>query len=146
MIMRKVKASDIIRLYHLDQLCFPPGMAFSFKTLCHYILYADSISYLIEAAGQILGFVSTRICSRYKAQLVTIDIHPHYRRQGLGQILLTKAEQKLIQRGSKWVSLEVAVNNAAAIAFYHKNGYRIKRLIKNYYHHGGDAYLMQKKL
>jgi ribosomal-protein-alanine N-acetyltransferase len=144
--IREARAGDIMQIYELDQLCFHPELAFDFDTFCHYLLHTDSITYLIEKKDRICGCITAISSSPAKAQLVTIDIHPHYRRRGLGQALLNKMEQELIRRKIKWLSLEVAVNNETAIAFYLKNNYCVKQILKDYYQNGIDAQLMSKRL
>jgi ribosomal protein S18 acetylase RimI-like enzyme len=59
-------------------------------------------------------------------------------------MMLREAERKLASGGVQEVSLETATNNASAIAFWKKHGYRAQGIKKNYYPGGIDAYSMLK--
>ena len=48
--------------------------------------------------------------------------------------------------GAREVSLETATENASAIAFWQKHGYRTRGVIEGYYPGGRDAYSMTKLL
>ena len=61
-------------------------------------------------------------------------------------MLLAEAERKLVEAGVRQIGLETATDNAAAIAFWQKHGYRKSGVRKNYYPGGRDAYSMAKRL
>jgi ribosomal protein S18 acetylase RimI-like enzyme len=48
--------------------------------------------------------------------------------------------------GARAVSLETATENASAIAFWQKHGYRTRGVIEEHYPGGRDAYSMIKSL
>ncbi len=52
-------------------------------------------------------------------------VKPPYRNSGLGTLLLQNAEMDLRIRMFSWVTLNVARDNKAAMAFYQRRGYRI---------------------
>lgn len=58
-----------------------------------------------------------------QADILTIAVHPDYRRQGLAQSLLTQGEESVRALGVKIIFLEVAEDNASAIRFYEKSQY-----------------------
>lgn len=68
------------------------------------------------------------------------------RRAGLGSLLLTAAEERLRDAGSIAVSLEAAVDNAAALHFYKRHGYSVVRTWPRYYSNGVDALVLEKSL
>jgi ribosomal protein S18 acetylase RimI-like enzyme len=59
---------------------------------------------------------------------------------------MERCEQRLSALGARRVVLEVAVDNAAAIAFYTARGYARQRSLPHYYPDGTDAYSMSKAL
>ena len=68
------------------------------------------------------------------------------RRSGVGSLLMEEAEKRAAAAGCKAIYLEMAVNNAAARAFYEGRGYSILRTLPRYYNNELDGYLMTKRL
>ena len=73
-----------------------------------------------------------------EAHITLLAIAPEYRRQGLGQLLLTILLQDAIARQLEWATLEVNVNNSGAIALYQKYGFEVVGTRKGYYQPVGD--------
>jgi ribosomal-protein-alanine N-acetyltransferase len=85
-----------------------------------------------------------------EAELLTIATHPGHRRQGLGRAALEAFESVARARGATIAHLEVAADNAAAIALYASAGYARSGLRRSYYRSADgtpvDAVLMAKAL
>jgi ribosomal-protein-alanine N-acetyltransferase len=152
-LIRTQRAADFDRLWEIDQLCFPPGIAYSQMELNGFILRRNAITVVAEAAsdagelsGRIVGFAVAQPF-RKTGRILTLDIIPEARRHGLALRLMDECEERMRRRGCAEVYLETAVNNQSAIELYQKLGYRIFRTLPAYYHaHGLDAFLMGKKL
>jgi ribosomal-protein-alanine N-acetyltransferase len=94
---------------------------------------AEEIAILSETPGAITlmasnehgpaGFVMCRVAAD-EAEVLTIATLPEARRQGVGSALLDQALAIAAQRGARSVLLEVAVDNAAALALYVARGFR----------------------
>jgi ribosomal-protein-alanine N-acetyltransferase len=85
-----------------------------------------------------------------EAELLTIASHPNHRRKGLGRGALAAFESVARARGATIAHLEVAADNAAAIALYESAGYARTGLRRSYYRSAEgkavDAVLMAKAL
>jgi ribosomal-protein-alanine N-acetyltransferase len=68
-----------------------------------------------------------------EAHITTIAMHPHFRRLGLGELLLVSLIDISYEIGAKWVTLEVRVSNYAAQNLYRKYGFREAGLRHRYY-------------
>jgi ribosomal-protein-alanine N-acetyltransferase len=68
-----------------------------------------------------------------EAHVTTIAMHPHFRRMGLGELLLVSLIDIAYNIGAKWVTLEVRVSNYAAQNLYRKYGFREAGLRHRYY-------------
>ena len=85
-----------------------------------------------------------------EAELLTIAVHPHARRNGEGRSLVKKILR--IAKVEKWedIFLEVAFTNTPAIALYQAHGFIDCAKRKHYYNGPGstksDALIMYKKL
>lgn len=69
-----------------------------------------------------------------EAELLTLVIAPDHRRRGLGRALLTAFEAAAQQRGASRAFLEVAADNAAALALYRSAGWAEDGCRRGYYH------------
>lgn len=56
-------------------------------------------------------------------QIYAINLHPDWWAQGIGSILFTAVEQRLVQLGYSQAFLWVEQNNKRAISFYNKHGW-----------------------
>ncbi len=81
-----------------------------------------------------------------EAHITLLGIHPDYRGQGLGQLLLCVLFKDALKRGLKWATLEVKANNYPAISLYQKVGFKIVGKRKGYYQPTGeDALILWNK-
>ena len=96
-----------------------------------------------------LGFALGRVVAD-EAELLTIAVAPEVRRQGAGQALMTAFARTSVVRGAATAFLEVAADNAAALALYRRSGFAEAGRRRGYYHLAGnppvDALVMVKSL
>lgn len=144
--IRPYHDADFNALYRLDQACYPPGIAYSRYALRAFLAEPTAQAFVAEEEGTAVGFVLVERRGREWGHVTTLDVHPDHRRRGLGTALLARAEQWLAARGIERVRLETAVDNEAAIAFWHQSGYRQRRIVPRYYLDRIDAYVMEKEL
>jgi ribosomal-protein-alanine N-acetyltransferase len=78
-----------------------------------------------------------------EAHICTIAVHPHWRRQGLGELLLLSLIDRGQDLGASRATLEVRVSNRVALELYDKYGFDIVSRRKRYYSDNNeDAYIM----
>jgi ribosomal-protein-alanine N-acetyltransferase len=141
--LRDLDPADFETLWRLDQICFTRGIAYSKQELAHYVRQPRAFTIVAERVSEICGFIVVERNEKRVGRIITIDVHPEQRRAGLGSLLMRSAEERL-QAGK--VVLEVAVDNAAAIAFYKRHGYSVIGTIPRYYLGSLDALRMEKVL
>ena len=95
---------------------------------------------------QVVAFILAYQKKPLIGHIVTLDVHPDFRRQSIGYHLMERAEERLRQHGAARIILEVAVQNETAQRFYEKRGYLRQKLLRRYYQDRSDAYLMEKIL
>jgi ribosomal-protein-alanine N-acetyltransferase len=148
--LRPILQTDFPKLYALDQACFAPGIAWSKAELQYFMKYPGNIGVLAEdKPGHIAGFAIAGKQHRKGAvlgRLITIDVDPAQRRQGLGHLLLEETERQLLAAGATAVALEVAVDNPIAQSFYERHGFVRTGRIPGYYLGRIDALVMEKPL
>jgi ribosomal protein S18 acetylase RimI-like enzyme len=149
--LRSYSPADFEAIYDIDQVCYPPEIAYSRRELRNYLRFpgAECVVAEIKAksdpAGGIIGFCITAR-HRTDGYIITMDVLAPYRRQHVGSALLAEAECRLAENGVVQVGLETATDNDSAIAFWMKHGYRKVGVRKHYYPGGRDAFSMVKAL
>jgi ribosomal-protein-alanine N-acetyltransferase len=145
-VIREFKAEDFDVLWHMDQECFPPGIAYSKRELKEYLRHQGAFTLVASDGdtGTVAGFIVAHRAPT--AHVITIDVGAEARRSGVGSMLLRAAEDRLRAGGSSAVGLETAVDNLAALAFYKRHGYSVIRTWPRYYSNGVDALVLKKEL
>lgn len=128
----------------LHALCFdrpPPWSAATFSSFS-----ADALCFTLEEAE---SFLIGRVVAG-EAELLTLAVAPQNRRRGLGARLVTRFVYQARLRSAEQAFLEVAADNAAAIALYAATGFAPTGRRKGYYRAPGlppiDAILMTRVL
>jgi len=143
--LRPYQPADFETLYQIDQACYPRGIAYSRRTLKWFLALPEAACLVAEADGAIAGFILTEAYER-GAHIITIDVLAEHRRRGAGTALLLEAERRLAGRGVREVHLETAHDNAPAIAFWQKHGYRNRGVLRGYYLGRVDGIAMTRTL
>jgi N-acetylglutamate synthase len=143
--LRAYAASDFEALYDIDQACYESAIAYSRRELRNYLRFPGSDCIVAESDGQSIGFILTTHQQDW-GYIITIDVLEPYRRHRVGSLLLTEAERRLAAAGVTEIALETAIDNASAVAFWRRHGYRTRGIKKRYYPGGRDAYSMAKPL
>jgi GNAT superfamily N-acetyltransferase len=78
----------------------------------------------IRDGGKVLAIARLSVAGGW-AGLTAVEVHPEYRRQGLGAAITAAACQEARQRGISRVFLQVEVDNAPAKALYERLGFRV---------------------
>lgn len=146
--LRRCQKQDLAGLYELDQVCFPPGIAYSRADLEYFFSHPRSSCWIAEKPdGNVAGFLilqRNRRSGLVVGHIVTLDVHPAARRNGLGTLLMQAAEKQMKEEGAGVMSLEVAENNIAARQFYLGLGFETRGRIAKYYGGKVDAEVMEK--
>lgn len=148
--IRDFQPGDFETLWHMDQECFSPGIAYSRRELSVYMRRRGAFTLVaVEAAGNaaanaIVGFIVAY--GGDPGHVITIDVAASARRSGVGSLLLRAVEARLLSAGSHAVGLETAVDNISALKFYKRHGYNVIRTWPRYYPNGVDALVMRKEL
>ncbi len=150
--LRKYSAADLFRLSVLDQQCFPPGIAYSRAELRAFLEHPSSFTVLACEGRAILGFAIVRPVLRHAPardralHLLTIDVAPEARRQGVGSLLMRWILGKATELGAVVIMLEVAVDNLSARHFYERSGFTRAGIIPGYYNGKIDALRMERSV
>ena len=145
-VLRSARPEDLPRLWTLDRLSFEPGIAYSRREIRRFLDLPGAEGVLAETGGELAGFSLGHPDAPDVARVVTLDVHPAFRRQGLGRRLLHELLTRLAAAGATRGLLEVDVRNSGAIEFYRREGFRKTGRLPSYYGRGLDAFEMTKNL
>jgi ribosomal protein S18 acetylase RimI-like enzyme len=143
--LRNYKPADFETLHEIDQECYEPAIAYSRRELRNYLRFPGADCIVAITGKKTAGFIITAHEKEW-GYVVTIDVLQGFRRYGVGTMLLAEVERKLAASGVREMALETATDNASAIAFWRKHGYRTRGVRKGYYPGGRDAFSMTKLL
>ncbi|PIT70789.1 ribosomal protein S18-alanine N-acetyltransferase [Bartonella tribocorum] len=139
--------NDSAALYQIHQHCFTPAwgkQAFDTFLTDHSIFGYKA--FLIEKSDQILGFCLCRLILD-EAEIITIAVHPHYRQQGIGTLLIDRIIHHLHDKRAIKLFLEVESSNLSALNLYQRFEFqKISERLAYYPSQNGrgDAIIMQK--
>jgi len=145
----EVLDDDIPDVMWLENLVFQENYPFNLYRDIHERFPKTFL--VAKANGVVAGYIMLRMEKAYsilkvstRAHVISVAVHPSYRRQGIGMALLVHASERAYKEyGAQEVYLEVRVTNAPAISLYKKLGFEIKGVNKRYYSDGEDAYVME---
>jgi ribosomal-protein-alanine N-acetyltransferase len=163
-----MQAADVPRVVAIDRLSFPtPWSASSYlyelrhgNRAFYYVLQPEPTgeppprtsswrSWLqnvvgLQARRQLIGYAGFRNKRPFPdAHISTIAIHPDWRGNGLGELLLLTTIEKARAMGFDTITLEVRVTNNVAQNLYRKYDFRLRGVHSRYYRDGEDALLME---
>ncbi len=127
-----VESADRLAVLHAASF-ERPWPAADFRAL----LAAPGVAALgVEEGGLLRGFILLRAVAG-EAEVLTLAVDPAARRRGLGRALVESAAGAL--PAVETLFLEVAADNAAALALYRSAGFEAAGLRRGYYDRGPDA-------
>jgi len=145
--LRPVAREDVDTLFTLDQICFQPGIAYSRAELKFFLFHPAGISLVAADEGGIAGFAIAETRMHHGqpvGHIVTIDVDPSRRRQGVGRLLMDAVMEGCREAGVSRLQLEVAVDNDGGVAFYKELGFSPAGRIRGYYMGKLDALVMER--
>lgn len=144
--IRPARKEDLACLLALENICFKEE-TFNNRQLEYLLLKAKSLVLVLPAEDNIIGSMIILLRDHIaRARIYSLNVHPSYRRRGLGSSLMDSAIGFLKERGFKKISLETGINNTAALSLYEAKGFSIDRVLRGYYKSGGDALHLTKNL
>lgn len=106
----------------------------------------NCIGMVAEQGERVVGFMIYEL-HKAKLHILNFAVHPHYRRGGVGGLMVSKLISKLSTHRRTSITLEVRETNLSAQLFWKVCGFRATKVVRRFYDDSGeDAFLMQHKL
>jgi ribosomal-protein-alanine acetyltransferase len=132
-------------LYRIEKQCFEQE-AFTKQQLAYLLTDYNILRLAAYINGKIAGFVISHVDIERKVlfgHIITVDVIPAYRRQGVAQKLFQETEAIFKRHGVKECRLEVRENNVAALNLYQKLEYQKVGKLEKYYSKANGLYLIK---
>lgn len=129
-VIRNMKEDDVRVVARIEKMSFSlPWSETSFLSEIHKPRSLPEVALLNET-------IVAYICADYvgdEGHILTLAVHPDYRRRGIANVLVGHIIEQLRQRGCMFLYLEVRASNQIAKNLYQSFGFRIVGTRKNYY-------------
>ena len=122
----------------IHEASFPSGERWTAEALATLVSQPGCFARL-DPEG---GFVLARVAAD-EAEILTLAVAPERRRRGIARALVGEARAVAAAMGAPHMLLEVAADNAAALALYGSLGFSPVGRRRGYYASGVDAVLMR---
>jgi ribosomal-protein-alanine N-acetyltransferase len=147
--LREYRVGDLDAMYALDVVCFEPPFRFSRAAMRRFAQARKARVVIAEDGHTLAGFAILHVQRSLQERvgyIMTLDVDPMYRLRGLGRRLIAALEAQAQADGCAALALHVFAGNAAAIAFYERNGFRRVHEALSYYAPHVDAWVYRKRL
>ncbi len=137
--MLRLTKQEIRQLYELDALCFPAPLNYSLPMMRGFVRQQGACLLRKWDGKMLIAFV---LCNSETGEIITLDVHPEYRRRGLGKELLGQAIGLLRRKGVRAIFSQVATTNIPSLMLHLRTGFKVRRVITHYYPDGTSAYVL----
>jgi ribosomal protein S18 acetylase RimI-like enzyme len=144
---RRARAEDVKPIEALETRAFASDRL-SARSLRDYLKSpAATVLVAEDATGNLVGYAIVRFRRATSvARLYSIAVAAGARGHGVGEQLLTAAEDEARRRGDLFMRLEVRADNAGAIALYERLGYKAFGRHLDYYEDHAEAIRLEKRI
>jgi ribosomal protein S18 acetylase RimI-like enzyme len=133
---------DYTQLNQLEKTCFRPEDQWPFWDLIGVLTLPGVVRFKALMTGRMVGFIGgDRENGKNLGWITTLAVNQAYRRRGIAQALLVRAEEALAMPR---IRLSVRASNLGAIKLYEVNGYEEVDRWPKYYVGGEDALVLEK--
>jgi ribosomal protein S18 acetylase RimI-like enzyme len=147
---RRATSSDLDFVLILGKSAFEPYGAYE-GTLRAWFQSGLSMTLIATLRERPVGFamlgpLETAAYLPNLFELLAIAVMPSEREKGIGNLLLTEAEERARRQGGEILVLHTALENAPAQGLFKKQGFTPSDMKKGFYPEGQDALLMYKNI
>ena len=133
----KLTKEEIMELVHLDGLCFEPPICYTYRDVTNYIRRKGATLLRKRKGEKLIAFC---LGDSSDGNIITVDIHPDYRRQGLGRQLLSEMLEKFRALGVSKAVSQIALDNIPSLSLHKSLGFEIRHILYGYYPDGSGAF------
>ena len=140
--IEKMTLAHIAQVAALEKLCFSDP--WSEKSVAAELENELSLWLVAVEGDRVAGYIGSQTVMG-ETDMMNVAVHPDYRRQGIGQALVTALVETLKEWGSHCLTLEVRASNLPAQKLYEKLGFQTVGRRPRYYHNPKEDALILRK-
>lgn len=142
---RLFRPSDLPQITGVEQSVYGSGAYSKYFFRQLYDLY-PTLLWVAEDDGKLVGHVCAALAQDgVTGWILNTAVLAHYRRQGIGERLMLRSIDALIQAGARCIKVTSETGNIPAIRLYEKLGFRKVTVEENYYGDGVDRVIMERQ-
>lgn len=141
--IRPAHVDDLPSILRIENQSFARD-AWDRELFLDYFAQSDRSVFLVAAIDRRVVGYALAFHSRTRAEIHSIAVTPAERGRGIAVALLRRIVALLRRRGFEAVSLNVRLENKAAIRLYRKLGFQRVRRVNGYYEDGAPAWRMRR--
>jgi len=138
-VLRGYLKGDLEAMFRLDEVCFASQFRFTREMMRHSAEASVARVVVAEKDKELIGFCIAHVEQENMGYVVTLDVDPSYRRNGVARLLMKCLEAECRDAGCLSMWLHAYTENSAAIRFYERMGYRFLHIDEDFYGEGSDA-------
>jgi ribosomal-protein-alanine N-acetyltransferase len=143
--IRRANAQDLPAILQIEKKSFGRD-AWDLELFLDYLRRPGRSVFLVAIVERKVVGYALAYHSRIRAELHSIAVRPAARGRGVAKALLGRTLAALLRKGFATVSLNVRLENEAAIRLYRKLGFERVRRVNGYYEDGAPAWRMRRCL
>jgi ribosomal-protein-alanine N-acetyltransferase len=141
--IRRARLHDLPSILRIERKSFARD-AWDRQLFLDYFAQPDRSVFLVATLnGGVVGYVLAGH-GVTRAEIHSLAVAPAHRGNGIAVALLKRVIGLLLRRGFMGVSLNVRLENSAAIGLYRRLGFRKIRRVNGYYEDGAPAWRMRR--
>lgn len=144
-VIRRARLSDLDNILRIERASFKEP--WDAETITQSISWFPTTCFVADHGGEIIGFLigSPRpVEEGFFGHICNLAVEDRFRSQGVGSLLLRRAEHQFMVEGALGIQLEVRDSNHGARAFYQQKGYVEVVMVPHYYTNDESAVVMMK--
>ncbi len=114
-------AEGIVALYR--SVGWPASLEGVTKILGEYAKTNYILTLVAEVGGRVIGKVTLDVVYPPYAEIVNLVVHPNYRRQSIGSLLIQECVRRAVERGFNVLYLMADLSNRKLVKFYAEHGF-----------------------
>jgi ribosomal-protein-alanine N-acetyltransferase len=140
-VIQPASQAHVPALAAIHAAAFPPNEVWGEDAISLQLALPGGFGWLDERGGMLLGRVTVD-----EAEVLTLAVAPHVRRQGIASLLMGAACKETLLRGGRSIFLEVAEGNVPARNLYARFGFIAVGRRPRYYPNQADALVLRMNI
>lgn len=134
--IRNMRFWDLDQVLEIERSTFPTP--WGAEIFLRALRNTERAVYLVMVSSRsLIGYIGSEFVGG-EAHVTNLAVSGDRRRKGFGSLLLIECIERNLEKGARWMTLEVRESNSAALKFYKHFGFEILGVKMDYYYDTGE--------